>query len=231
MKIVATSDLHGYLPEIPGCDILLIGGDVTPVWNHERKYQADWLRGPFSDWLQSLPAKNIVGVGGNHDFVLQSGYTTLGYELPWQFLDNEDVVVATTGGESVKIWGSSYSNKFGNWANMAWERELADIWRSIPRDIDILMTHGPAYGHGDLVAPRYRGHGRDSRVGSPSLTNQLAYEDWPNLKAHVFGHIHSDPGVTEAGGIKRMNVSHLDDDYKPAYEPTEFVWKNDTPTS
>lgn len=72
MKVVATSDLHGFLPQIPPCDLLLIAGDVCPVWNHRLPFQRKWLRETFTPWLESLPARKIVGVWGNHDSIAES---------------------------------------------------------------------------------------------------------------------------------------------------------------
>src|SRR5690348_12012006 len=70
MKVTAFADAHGALPKIrEECDLLLIGGDVCPVdQSHEPAHQRNWLRTVFSDWLHEQPAKNIVWIGGNHDF-------------------------------------------------------------------------------------------------------------------------------------------------------------------
>lgn len=221
--IVATSDLHGYLPEpgvIEECDILLLAGDLCPVWDHTRQFQASWLRTTFSDWLRAQPAKHIVGIGGNHDFVLSGHKQKLGYELPWIYLNNESVDV---GG--LKIWGSPLSNRLGNWASMKPEPALADVWRSIPRDIDILMIHGPAYRTGDQAGMTYQrrvdheGNIADgwepNHIGSPSLANQLYYDEWPNLKAFVFGHCHEGYGTYG----KYYNVSRTDVQYNPINPP------------
>ena len=66
MKIVAISDLHGQLPTVPECDLLLIAGDICPVHNHKLFYQDIWLRSVFAAWLRQQRAKRIIGVWGNH---------------------------------------------------------------------------------------------------------------------------------------------------------------------
>ena len=68
--IYAISDIHGYLPSIPPCDILLMAGDYNPY--RALADQIQWMNGPFKEWFHSLPARHIVWIGGNHDFALQN---------------------------------------------------------------------------------------------------------------------------------------------------------------
>ena len=77
MKILASSDFHGYLPEvIEPFDLFLICGDICPAECHSRKYQDAWIHEDFVPWINSLPFKNpwsmVVMTPGNHDFVMES---------------------------------------------------------------------------------------------------------------------------------------------------------------
>jgi predicted phosphodiesterase len=216
LRIATISDMHGYLPEpgfVPECDLLLIGGDVCPVWDHNRQYQARWLRAGFRDWLKQQPAKTIMGIGGNHDFVLQES-EKIGYELPWVYLNNE-AWTFSVGDDAVKVWGSAFSPTFGNWAFMRDDRALAEVWETIPSDVDIILVHGPAFGYGDRVRNDWN---PDPNVGSKTLMNRLWYGEFPKLKLIVSGHIHEGYGL---GQMKLMNdqlvawvnASYVDEDY------------------
>src|SRR5262249_13859615 len=81
-RVAATGDLHGYLPEVPACDVLLITGDMCPVSNHTLDFQRRWLEGPFAAWLRGLDAGTIVGIAGNHDFVAEADPDFM-RGLPW----------------------------------------------------------------------------------------------------------------------------------------------------
>ncbi|MEI6873153.1 MAG: UvrD-helicase domain-containing protein, partial [Verrucomicrobiota bacterium] len=49
--------------------------------------------------------------------------------------------------EGLKIWGSPYSPRFFDWAfNCDRGEDIAQHWRLIPDDTDILITHGPPAG-------------------------------------------------------------------------------------
>jgi len=225
MRVVATSDFHGTLPIIPECDLLLIGGDVTPVWDHNRQFQAEWLRTEFSPWLDAQPAKEKVWIGGNHDFVLQDWATSKSAHkvnaLAGTYLNNEAVTLKS----GLKVYGSPYSNKFGGWAFMMHELQLASMWDNIPRDIDILLVHGPPHGFGDEVigfSRTKRGMVEAEHVGSTSLANQLFYDLWPNLKLVVFGHIHEGYGEYAMKNARLLNVSLMNDEYKPINPPMVF---------
>lgn len=187
-----------------------------PVWNHERLYQDEWAHVELRYWLENVPAKHIVGIAGNHDFIGTHNPDLL-RDLPWHYLDEEMVEV-----EGLKIYGSPMSPRFGAWAFMEPDSMLAERWRKIPRDIDILLVHGPPQGYLDLVEEySMTKHGWDTsrRVGSSSLRFQLDYDEWPNLKAVVFGHIHEGYGCEMNDGVRYYNVSHVTAEYQPDNDP------------
>jgi Icc-related predicted phosphoesterase len=217
MRINLIADMHGALPEMPDADLTLIAGDLCPFHDHTIDYQNQWLKHRFREWLESFEGEK-VGVCGNHDFTgeKREGRGIL-KSLPWHYLENSSVVV-----NGLKIWGSPYTPKFGQWAFMRSDPMLAEMWRLIPKDIDVLMVHGPARTLGDgipvmIYNPKLPGFEEDRKeyVGSGSLMNQLTYEEWPNLKLFVFGHIHEGYGEYEYKGFKAVNASRMDGRYEP----------------
>jgi hypothetical protein len=227
LRIVATADLHGYLPEIPECDLLLIGGDVCPVWDHHVDFQKLWLKSDFSEWLRKVPAKKIVGIGGNHDFVFDK-LPDFGHGLPWMYLHDTTGVI-TIGDEIIKVHGAPHTPRFGRWALMRPDPMLVEMWDKIPTDIDVLLSHGPMYGYADKVAGyslTKHGWEEQTRVGSQTLRNRLDHIDFPNLKLFICGHIHEEYGEWPVNDqLTVYNVSHMDDEYKPVNDPVVIDWK------
>ena len=127
MKIAAVSDLHGILPEIPPCDLLLIGGDVCPLKDHKLRRQADWLGSEFRAWLERVPARKIVGVAGNHDFVFQHEPTWVPRDLPWTYLQDSGCEW-----EGLRFWGTPWQPWFFDWAFNLHEPDLKPKWQMIP---------------------------------------------------------------------------------------------------
>ena len=84
-----------------------------------------------------------------------------------------------------------------------------------PRGTDIVVSHGPPLGFGDL-APRPAG---GEHVGSPSLRNRLLAVR-PRLC--VFGHIHEGRGVYRQDGTVFANASLVDHRYDMVYTPMVF---------
>ena len=146
MRIAATSDLHGHLPQIPDCDVLVVAGDIGPPygWYHERSRTAwEWLEGDFSDWIRSTPAR-VVGIAGNHDLPMERNEDRA-KDLPWTYLSDSGCEI-----DGIKFWGSPWTPTFGEWAFMEGDFRLAARWAKIPADTDVLLTHGPPYGFADV---------------------------------------------------------------------------------
>lgn len=211
------SDLHGHLPEIPDCDLLLVGGDVCPLgsepgYGGSLDQQGQWLADHFVSWLHRQPADNIIGIAGNHDFVAAE-YEAEMRMMPWHYLLDEEITI-----EGMKIWGSPYSNWLPGWVFMEHDDVLRLIWEQIPDDTNILLTHGPAFLFRDETR-------RGEHVGSISLAERI--RQLKELKLFVFGHIHESYGLNplirgyneetgELEGLPLVNASHVD---FPACDP------------
>ena len=202
MRVVAVSDLHGTLPEVPACDLLLIGGDVTPVENHQISFQAGWLDGAFRRWLEGVPARQVVGVAGNHDFVFQQRPELVPGGLRWVYLQDSGFEW-----EGWRIYGTPWQPWFFDWAFNLYEPDLVAKWAMIPEGTDVLVLHGPPEGYGDWV----RDGGGMKRCGSPSLTERIRVVQ-PRLV--VFGHIHEGRGEWRMGRTVLANVSIVNSGYK-----------------
>ncbi len=214
MKIIAVSDLHGHLPEVPACDLLLLGGDLCPVGDHSVPFQAEWLDTAFRAWLEVQPARKIIGVAGNHDFVFERLPEAVPGDLRWTYLQDE-----LAEWEGLKIYGAPWQPWFFDWAFNLYEDDLVKKWQMVPPGTDVLVLHGPPYGYGDGVPER---NGEVRRTGSPSLLRRIE-EVRPKLA--IFGHIHEGRGEWRVGPTVLANVTLLDAHYEPVYSP----WAYDLP--
>jgi Icc-related predicted phosphoesterase len=207
LTVTAMADLHGNLPLVSPCDLLLIGGDLCPHGGVE--VQAAWLDGAFRGWLDRIPAREVVAVAGNHDWIFERA-PHLVPPLRWHYLQDGGVELF-----GLKIYGTPWQPRFFDWAFNLDEPELAIKFNRIPEGADIVVSHGPPWGFGDL-APRPPG---SEHVGSPSLRDRLLAVR-PRLS--VFGHIHEGRGVYRQDGVVFANATLVNHRYDMVYTPMRF---------
>jgi Icc-related predicted phosphoesterase len=210
VKLCCISDMHGYLPDIQTSDILILAGDLCPWRDHSLAFQQLWLNSNFREWRRKQPVKSCVYISGNHDFIFEKNKFTnadlaMLADKHWMYY-LEDSYTTVDG---IKIWGSPWQLPFGlNWVFNTSEDKLRSIYSKIPNDIDIIVSHGPPYGYGDLstYSNNYGEH-----VGSRALLEKII-EIQPRLV--VTGHIHAAYGIYEVGLTKVINCAIVNDEYK-----------------
>ena len=206
--VVAISDTHSMHDqvEVPDGDILVHAGDFTASGS-----MADFKE--FVDWFAAQPHEHKVFTCGNHDKVCEKRLADCMAYIPRgvNFLVDDSVVLA-----GLKFYGSPWTPKFFNWSYMKVRGPSLDIvWDKIPQDTDVLITHGPPYGHGDMTV-------RNSVVGCVDLLMRVREVE---PKFHIFGHIHEGYGITRSDDIYRtrfVNASTCTVKYKPTNPPLVF---------
>ncbi len=209
MRIAATADLHGFLPTVPECDVLVIAGDITPTVDHSVAFQARWLDREFRAWLDAVPATHVVAIAGNHDFVFERAALTVPEGLRWTYLEDDGVTI-----DDVRFWGSPWTPWFYDWAFnaprfAAGEDFLARRYSQAPDDTDVLIVHGPPAGYGDQTD-------RGPAVGSQAFLGAI---DRVKPALGLFGHIHEGRGTWIRNATTLANVSAVDLNYELTGDP------------
>ena len=221
MKICATSDLHGYLPEIDKCDLVLICGDIVSLRSQRYpKSCKKWYTGVFQPWVDSLPCDKVLFIPGNHEVGVEGHddeYKKLfGPYKKATILIHEPYEYLSDDGTFYKIFGTPYCKVFGNWAYMRPNSDLKERFSEIPEGLDILLTHDVAYGYADQSLQDI-GYGTEEHFGTVELRDAIL-EKKP--KYHFSGHIHTaDHNLIMIGDTKHYNVSYIDEKYNPAFKP------------
>ena len=142
-RIVCISDLHEHLVDVPACDLLLIAGDVSFAFKGDLRSKQAFLAGPFKDWLERVPAEEVVLVAGNHDQSIEKWGLPGG--LRCHYLQDEGVELF-----GLNLWGTPWQPWFYDWAFNAPRRHgeafLASKFEPIPADTDIVVGHGRQVG-------------------------------------------------------------------------------------
>jgi Icc-related predicted phosphoesterase len=203
--IACTSDLHEHLPDVSACDLLLIAGDVSFAFKGDLVAKQAFLANDFKNWLERVPADEVVLVAGNHDQSIEKWGVPDG--LRCHYLQDDGLELF-----GLRIWGTPWQPWFYDWAFNAPRRDgeefLASKFDAIPDDTDIVVAHGPPRGFGD----RTSGHDGHAHVGSTAMTATLERVQ-PRLM--ICGHIHPAYGRYRLGTTEIINASLVDEDYRP----------------
>lgn len=211
MLIRAYADLHGMLPVVDPCDVLLIAGDVCPIiGEHGVDEQARWVEAEFSDWLGQIDARQIVLTPGNHDFVFEQ--RTDFPDLPASLLIDESIDLIDEG---PSLYASPWVPTLRDWAFYGDDDKLDAVAAAIPDGTDIWLQHGPPFGILDTL---WR---NGNHVGNQHTLRAL--EEKPP-QVFICGHIHEAAGCVEHAGALVANVSFVDEFYDPQFRHLALEW-------
>jgi len=224
-RFACFSDTHGQHGRIPAehlveADVLLHAGDFSNTGEVEQVRD-------FAKWLKAYPAVHKVVIAGNHDVTFQPDY----YARAWSryhakpydceeargalsdsgscvYLEDESAEVL-----GYRIYGSPWQPEFCDWAfNLPLGAACREAWAKIPAEVDILITHGPPRGKGDLCS-----HGAE--VGCEDLLRAIRERAVP---VSLAGHIHEGYGARAEGATLFVNASTCTLAYNPINPPIVF---------
>lgn len=219
MKIVCISDTHSKHRELdmPEGDVLLCAGDICFAFKGDHVAEEQHIR-DFNDWIGGLGYKHVVVVAGNHDMILEDKQRAKELLTNCHYLDQELIEI-----EGFKIWGEPRQPEFFNWAFNVSRKNMEHVWELVPENVDILLTHGPPHGFGDIaedIHPDIFGNKRKIHVGCKHQRRMIdsRLNESP-FKLVVGGHIHSGYGQWANGPTRVVNCSVVNERYNAINRP------------
>ena len=239
MKIIAISDLHGFLPKnIKKCDVVCIAGDIFPLdIQTDTVKSISWFCLDFKPWAESLPCDKVLFIAGNHDFIFQR--LGLAHPEDWGEHVNANWVMMkllrdhmfdtkleylcdssyTYKGKT--FYGTSWCPVLKNWAFYGDDEYLKKMFDKIPIKLDVLITHCPPQigDVGKVLDKDNWNYQKD--FGCKQLADAISNK---NIKWVLSGHIHSgDHNITRyQDRMNIVNVSIKDENYRVNYKPFTF---------
>jgi len=213
MKITFISDTHTKHKQLdlPGGDLLIHAGDIMNSGYEKRDIHE------FCKWFEAQDYEHKIFIAGNHDRMfenhpLESNTIVNNYDVT--YLQDEQLDLWDEEDQQLVIYGTPWQPEFCNWAfNLPRAgKELEEKWNQIPKDTDILITHGPPQGHLDISGPPHN----EGNLGCELL--RVKVDEQPP-KIHVFGHIHGSYGYKFHNGTHFINASVLNERYDQVNKP------------
>ena len=228
MKIVCISDTHSLhkimddINPLPTGDVLIHAGDCTNVGKQNEVED-------FVYWFQNLKGFDTkIFIAGNHDFAFEKvnqPYHRGDYDWFRNLMssenlsqsdvvyleDSEFVIESPEFSRPIKFYGSPWQPEFYNWAfNLPRNgKDLEEKWSLIPKDTDILITHGPPHSVRDFTP-------QNLQVGCELL---MFHVEHIKPLIHVFGHIHHAYGAAYVKDTVFVNASVCNERYVPSNKP------------
>lgn len=236
MKIATISDCHGQWAraDYPQADVLVMAGDLLKNYSYDRMQDSFEqlvelvaLRKHLESLIAAKRYRYALVCAGNHDFVFErcgqeARETITGGRVAdgvtdgrIHYLQDSEVSLEIDGIRR-KFYGSPYTPWFHSWAfnlpcpevnQMRAANVAKTLWKMIPENLDVLITHGPPFGVLDECVS-------GERVGCKHLKDRLDRLGVAAPKVHVFGHIHHSFGQKDLAGTKFVNTAILGEDYQ-----------------
>ena len=173
MKICIISDTHGkhkHLARLPEGDVIIHCGDMTTMGHgHEIR--------EFMKWYSGLNQySHRICWAGNHDWLFETNRVLALADVPSNVIYLEDSGVEIEG---LNFYGIPVQPPFNNWAFNRPENKLAEHWKAIPDNTDVLITHCPPHTIFDWSIYD------NIHTGSPSLYFEVVNRVKPNMKQNI----------------------------------------------